>query len=224
MSRINMSQRLYLVVGFIAAAGVFSNGEVAVSATIYGAPADLTGSRVFSDPGLFVNDSDWEDILLEWEISDNNDGTFSYEYTISGLNQPGLSHLTLDISDDGVDDPDVVTNAMLNGNPVVTEIGDKDGIIGAVKFDDGADGTVIYSFTSNRFPVWGDVYGKAGAAGSPSEFYNTGFGDQTLMDPLEYIARPNGIVPDPNTIPEPGACVLLLSSIAMVAAARRRRA
>lgn len=168
---------------------------------VYGtsASAELVGSRNATST-ITVNDTDWEDGVVTWNIVDQMDGTFTYTYTFTNFDKPAISHFTLDISDDAVADPDVVTGATFNGVGFdAIELGDKDGITGAAKFDiGGVEGPLTYSFTSNRSPVYGDFLLKAG---SSSLATNTGFGDQTLMTTASYIPRPNGV----SAVPEPSA-------------------
>lgn len=185
--------------------------SIAAAAIVYGESATLTGVRVVAPTGLATIEPDWQDASIAWDISPNGDGTFDYRYTLSGFDRPGASHFTLDLTDDAVGDPDAVIDPRLNGLPVPIEIGNKDGIVGALKLDDGADGVSVYTFTSNRAPVWGDLFVKGG---SSSELTNTGFGDTGLMDVLHFIARPNGA-----GVPEPTSATILAG---LVALARRR--
>ncbi|MGL4512614.1 MAG: hypothetical protein ACRCT8_05940 [Lacipirellulaceae bacterium] len=202
---------IFLLSALLCLAGPIPPSD-ADGALVYGEPAALAGLRVVSAPGLATAEPDWLDATIAWSVSPNGDGTFDYEYTLTGFDRPAVSHVTLDLTDDAVRDPDAVTNPRLNGSPAPVEIGNKDGITGAVKFDEGADGTVVYTFTSNREPVWGDVFVKGG---SSAEVTNTGFGNQTLMDPLHYVARPNG-----RGIPEPASATALAGLLLL---ARRRR-
>ena len=180
----------------------------ALSAVIYGTAAPMSGSRTVGSPGLATAEPDWQDAVIDWSITDNGNGTHTYTYTLSNFDRPGISHLTLDISDDCVEgaendefaDPYCVTDFMFNGIPSddYLEAGNKDGITGAVKFDIGADGDLTYSFVSNRLPVFGDVFVKGGQ----SELTNTGFGDHNseIRTGDDFIARPNGMTPEPATL------------------------
>ena len=187
----------------------------ALSAVIYGTAAPMSGSRTVGSPGLATTEPDWQDAVIDWSITDNGNGTLSYTYTLTNFDRPGVSHLTLDLSDDCVGDdyfidPGCLTLFMFNEAPSDDlEPGDRDGIIGAVKFDIGADGDLTYSFDSNRLPVFGDVHVKGGQ----SELTNTGFGDHSseTRTTVDFIARPNGAVPEPATL-----CVLLAGSLALL--------
>ncbi len=169
------------------------------AASIYATPAPMTGSRTVADPGLTTAEADWADATIDWAIDDNGDGTYTYTYTFTNFDKPGISHITLDLTDNAVDDPDAITAFEFNGSPSGDlEIGDKDGITGAVKFDIGADGDLVYSFISNRSPVFGDIHVKGGQ----SVLTNTGFGDHSSETRIadDFIARPDGVVPEPATL------------------------
>jgi hypothetical protein len=217
---------------------------ISTAAIVYGQPADLTGTRSNASGGLvgsggynFAADPD-NLVELAWNIVFANN-TWNYEYTFSGTglgigpNESSISHLTLDLSDDCISlpDPNCVTNA--NGGPL--EFGDIDNIVGAVKFDfggvvDAQAGEVVYSFTSNRSPVWGNLCVKNGggeqdACPAPdltgsAYLWNRDFADLTSEDTIGFIARPNG-----DTTPDvPTPAPLALIALGAIALAWRRRA
>ena len=152
---------------------------------------------------------------IAWEITQNNDLTFTYKYTFTGFTQPGISHVILTLTRDAVfpRDLDAVTGTTYNNstNGVKLEFNEfgpgntggnpgfpnTNSIIG-VKFDEtpGGDPMVI-EFTSNRAPVWGDIYVKGG---STSYAYNTGLTNHLSTNVLDFIARPNGVIPEPSTL------------------------
>ncbi len=195
---------------------VLAVATIPSEAGIYGDSAPFSGSRSVAAGELVINTNitEWSGATLSWDIVDNGNFTFTYTYTFSGITKYALSHFTLDVSDDavgedGLIDLGAVQSASVNGNAISAnklEYGDKDGIEGAVKFDVGAededDGEaplpVVYSFVSNREPVWGDVYIKGGRG---AWLKNAGFGDRDSTLASDYIARPNGkIVPEPATL------------------------
>ncbi len=180
------------------------------AAPIYGTPAPMTGMRSVVGNGLVTAASPvWDKATISWEVVDNMDGTNTITYTFSNfgivnLDPPfdsslAISHVTIDLSDDAVGDPNAVTSPMIDGSPLGgehVELGDKDGITGAVKLNLGTEfASVVYSFTTNREIVFGDLFVKADQA----FLTNSGFGDRLSEDPIDYIARPNGIIPEPST-------------------------
>jgi len=91
------------------------------------------------------------------------------------------------------------------------EGGSQDGITGSVKFDAGggdSGNSVMYEFVSNRSPVYGHLAVKDGGGpgtcpspGSTTAACSNGLlaGSDT-MDTNDYVARPNGIIPEPGTV------------------------
>jgi hypothetical protein len=201
----------------------------AQAALVYGMPATSTGSRSVASGELTdTGDSSWDDATISWSIVDNLNGTLTYTYTLAGFNMPSVSHFSLDLTDDAIDgdslaDPDAVTDAKIDGDPIAAEdieFGSGpnwDGLTGAVKFDVGTeDDSVIYSFTSNREPVWGNV----GVKGGGNTLNNVGLGlEGSSMLTSEFIARPNGVA----KIPEPGAVFFGAAACALVGLMKGRR-
>ncbi len=181
----------------------------AQAALVYGTAAPMQGSRTAGN-GLATNGPDWDDVEITWSIVNNGDHAYTYTYTFYNFDQPAISHVALDLSDDALSgnqlaDPEAVTEFYFNGTPSdALEFGDFDGIVGAVKFDIGADNDVLtYVFTSNRAPVYGNIFVKGG-----SESYvvnSTGYFNHDADSPLDFIARPNG----PLSVPEPATMALL---------------
>lgn len=161
--------------------------------SVYDLPAYPTGTRSVSLGTLRVSDPGWSGASISWSVVPNPDGTLRYTYTLAGFPDPGVSHFTLDLTDNAVLDPLSITSPALNGNPISILLGDHDGIVGAVRFDAGAGGSLVYSFDSNRAPVWGHFFVRVGAGFGT----NAGFGDETSPDKFDYIARPNGSIPEP---------------------------
>lgn len=240
------------VVAGVALALVVASQALAVP--VYGTAAPLTGSRTTSGGGLLgtldYNDTTAPFITLSWDIVENQDGTWTYTYTFSNMPRD-VSHFTLDVTDDPacLAGNGCISNAMLDesGTGIFAPIADSkldfgniDGILGAVKFDVGGDGsTTSYQFTSDRDPVFGDFCvkngkgkGGTGPAGETCAnlpdvtgtniLYNAGFGDRTSEDLLWYIARPDGGVVPPAQVPAPIPLALLGAGfLGLVMAARR---
>ena len=176
---------------------------------VYGTAAPMQGSRTAGN-GLATNDSDWDDVEITWSIVNNGDYTYTYTYALYNFNRPAVSHVALDLSDDALSgnhlaDPLAVTEFYFNGTPSdALEFGDFDGVVGAVKFDIGADDDVLtYVFTSNRTPVYGDIFVKGGRKSYAVN--STGYFNHDAESPLDFIARPNG----PLSVPEPATMALL---------------
>jgi hypothetical protein len=95
-------------------------------------------------------------------------------------------------------------------------------IEGAVKFDEGSEtSSLVYSFDSNRMPVWGDVIVKGGRDGY---LYNLGMmSHATSDDPSDFIARPDTTR---SVIPTPMASSMMVGLLALAGfqGLRRRRA
>jgi hypothetical protein len=208
------------------------------AASIYDTAADLTGTRssTGSGTGGLTGVGDWStDFDVSWLITNIGNGMFDYEYTFSGFGDPDkdISHVVIDLTDDCGSDPLCVTGATMDGDTIDSgsiEIGDFDGITGAVKFDAG-EGS-IYSFTSNRAPVWGHLAVKDG--GGPNTCANypaTGVYvcSNRLLDlgaedaVINYIARPNGGgAGGPPAVPVPAAVWLFGSALGLLGWIRYR--
>jgi hypothetical protein len=178
----------------------------------YGTTADFTGTRTEGAGIVTGGDyvADGGKFEVSWVITSITGG-YRYEYTFDGYVSPAISHFILDLTDDCVTpgDPACVTNVVYNGDPLSYEINafgpspsnpgfpDATSIVG-VKFDNtvGAPPFKV-SFESNRAPVWGDFFVKGGSA---SYAYNAGLTDHDSADVNDFIARPNGVVPEPGTL------------------------
>lgn len=203
---------------------------------VYGTSAqdELVGMRgvELADGGGITGFGDYQTgFKVSWVIDfdDTTPGLWHYEYTFSGLERD-LSHFVLDLSDDCLGepgDPDCVSHARLDEVLIDLEdilFEDNDGIEGAVKFDTPTEGeVVVYSFDSNRAPVYGHLAVKSGGGpgrcptpGSATAACNNGLFDEGSEGIVDFVARPNGVVPEPST----GA--LLAGGLAALGAARRR--
>lgn len=210
----------------------------ALATPVYGTPVtptDFAGSRVYQSEAS-------GDAVIQWSITPSGN-SFTYRYTfifpdVQGPTFKDVSHFTLDLSDDFADsdEQDLRDTFSSNTNDSFDpqddediEFGDKDGLTGAVKFDFGggkpdggtpntSDGQpLFYEFTIDRSPVWGNMAIKAGQ----NLFDNLGLDNElTSMDTADFIAVPNGIVPEPAT-----AALALLGAglLALPVALRTRR-
>lgn len=237
-----MKAVLALALGLVAPAG-------ALAAPVYGTlldPAHFTGTRDNGTAGFFgavgglLGNDGWNGasqgpagsttnnfIRLDWDISyDGAKKVWAYEYTFSGggliggrggIDGSEISHFVLDLSDDCAR---LGTQCVFGANGSPVEFGDKNGIVGAVKFDYGGgdpEGEFSYAFESVRAPMWGDLCVKGGggsngtgcptAAGAGTNFlWNLGFDNRSSSDITLYIAVPDTFT---NGVPEPAPLALL---------------
>lgn len=205
---------------------------------VYGTSASLKGTRTENNLVLLtttasapnVSDYSTRSLKIEWDIAQINETLFSYTYTFTGFSEPTISHIILDLTDDAVlpqVDPNAVTGTTYNGSSddvvlIFDEFGTNPQYPGGpggsnpgfpagptivgVKFE-GMDSLspLEISFTSNRAPVWGNIYIKGGNNGFA---YNSGLLDLNSTDVLDFIARPNGMVPEPSSLALCGTAVL----------------
>ena len=213
-------------------------------------PAEYTGSRSTPPASGVVGYDGWSEsqggLKVEWTITQEPSGLWSYTYTFSDENalpppNPELSHWILEVSpfittanmsDYFIfSDPSVVKGAETwaadPNSPDSTSPGANNGNpnlpadIYGIKFD-FSDWT--YSFVSSQQPVWGDFYAKDGRhTDEVATAWNTGIG--TEPDPggsfINYIPTPDtqsGVL-----VPEPGTAVLAIGAVLAGVYARRRR-
>jgi hypothetical protein len=207
------------------------NVVCATAATVYNTPGDWNGSRAVPTT-LSDAAGEWPTGQLQWIVAQEG-AALRYTYIFRNIISPSIGHYTLEVAGDCETDAACVTAAqkregadgiLLNINPAFIEFGTIHGIDYAIKFDTGDDGPqndqVSYTFLSNRLPVWGDFYTKAGQ----TKLTNTGFGQITLESTGSYIARPGEALfqeLDPASVPEPGSMWLL--GTALLAAGMFRR-
>ena len=215
----NRSKLLILLAALLWQASAISDAS-----SLYGTPADLTGTRS-TDAGMTGNKNYASDFGVSWEIAANPDQSLTYTYTFFGFGHKDkdISHIVLDVSDDCIDDS-CIWNATFNGAPIAAadiEFGDKDGIASSVKFDVG-DQPAVYRFVSNRKAVWGHLAVSDGG-GSKTCGDWPAVGETTLAcsnaligngsDEIasNFVARPNG---SPSVIPLPASLVFFVSGLA----------
>ena len=180
--------------------------------------------------------SDYGGLRITWNIFwDSAEMLWSYEYRLSNEAGTGpaakdkASHFILEVTKD----PQIPVVIEFDGTLVGPEewgpsasnpnfpVGET---IWGVKFDVERD---IYSFLSNKRPVWGDFYMKNGfhqASGEDAVAYNTGLGDEPTPDFSGWIPVPDSFTGS-DIIPEPASMVIwgVLGAGAAAGLALRRR-
>jgi len=213
---------------------VFAATGIAAYATAFGTSAagELTGSR--AEPTQIVVGGSYigaPTLVVSWDIDFNIVGGYwEYEYTFTDSGAPAISHFIMSLSPDCTGYNGCVNN--LTGDYEDVEFGTfgphssnpgfpvGQSIFGfKVDLDDVDEDEFTITFTSNRAPVYGHIYGKGG---SSSYFYNAGLVDPTSTDPFDYIVRPNG-EPSDDPVPEPGSFALLGLGAVAIGLYRRTR-
>ncbi len=196
-------------------------------ASIFGDPigaGDFNSSR--SEPNQIVVGGSYAGIpptfVISWDIAFNAvSGLWEYKYSFSGSGSPEISHFIMSLSPDCTSSNGCVQN--LNGpqqsvdwgtfGPGPSNPGFPTGqsIFGFKVNTNNPGDPFMFTFESNRAPVWGHVYGKGGR---DSYFYNAALADPDSDNKLFYIARPNGASSD--EVPEPASLALFgLGAIAL---------
>jgi len=164
-----------------------------------------------------------EGYRIDWNVSQNMNGTWHYIYDLSdqngGTQSPMTSHIILELSEN------ILATDLFNFSSDVGKI--EFGTFGPGAGNPGfpagetifgiklnLDGNQAHiEFDSTRQPMWGDFYSKGG---SNAFAYNTNLGD-VVANPNDYLGTPVNaggqalhkiLVPD-TLIPEPATLALL---------------
>jgi|GEM_PF-1728159 len=212
----------------VLAVGLVAMVPAAVAAPVYDTSVGVTnlvGSRSLNTNELETNTtSGLTSLTVSWDIAFSLGLTpWKYTYSIAWTptNQNAISHTILDLSDDCTSTSNCVANATLNGSSIALEPEDfstyistgtggsnpgMGGPIKGVKFDVSSGTPYVISFDSNRAPVWGDIYLKAGQANNSGWYgQNVGIDDHSSTNILNFVARPDtgGVLLCPNGNPFP---------------------
>ncbi len=200
-------------------------------------PDDWTGSRSIGS-GLEGTGAWGSNFSISWQISQPSSGTFFYKYMVSwSVGAP--SHVIFELSEGCASDtaecvwgflvdeeePEKVDFGTFSGaNPSNPNM---PGSIYGVKIDrpSEADG-YVFSFYSDRMPVWGNFYakdGKADGGGDWNAVWNLGLTSDYSGsgEIIHFIARPDTVGMPPE-IPEPGTMVMLGAGLLAIGLLRRR--
>jgi hypothetical protein len=189
-----------------------------------------TGSLSVGGGGLVANE-DWNvpSTTLDWDVSQSG-SIWTYYYKLT-LPSKDISHFILEASDNFTS-----SNLLSEDHPGPIEIKthgsggnpDKPEDVFGIKFDETTGTTWEVTITSDRGPMWGDIYAKNGAGGDIN-LYNAGFTSpdfDPIAAPSSGSVKNHVLVPDTVSIPPipaPGAIMLSSIGLGVVTWYRRRR-
>lgn len=177
---------------------------------------------------------------ISWDISFDG-SVYTYVYTLDGYAGPDISHLAIAASDGRPGTIAFTEESVLGVSGYPIEVGNlyekklgAPGDLYGLKFDFGDEAPFTYTLMTDRAPIWGSFFAKAG---KNSGAYNIGWstwGDYLadtsiqgfVFDASQWIAVPDSRMRPHSVVPEPTSLVSLglgLASIGLIAVRARRR-
>ncbi len=194
-------------------------------AQVYNTPvgvANYSGTRTTAVGGGLTSGGSWagDAQSLSWMVTPMA-GTWNYSYTFTGFLQPAISHFILELS------PNCDQSCVSRSGEIATYGPGDSGNPGlpasfyGIKFEDFGEtsGPFVFSFTSPRMPVWGNIYFKGGNDGFT---YNNGLVALGSTNINDFIARPDTFGGQ-TVVPEPATMALLGTGLLGLGLVGRRK-
>ena len=239
-------KKIMMLAGLAVSLALCSSAAFAANLWNTDATGELSGSRDNSAMGGLLSTGTWDDALvsLSWDITSMAGPggvllwTYTYTFDTSNvLTAKAVSHFILEVSDGDVEIESVYDPMDLDGPKPWALDGNTDlpgdGLMWGIKFDfGGEDDSTVYTFTTDRSPVYGSFFAKGGSM-EGNVLYNVAMGipDNTLpcddmsadclalMDATNWIVRPNGPI-----VPLPAGVWLFGSALIGLVGFRRHKA
>lgn len=215
----------------------------ALAAPVYNTPVDpayWSGAGASRSTGMgLVGTGPWgatdpAGFTISWNIVPQTTGFLLYEYTFTWMSKE-ISHAIIELSDDclagaspcvwgfipAVDPGDI--RLYQPGDPGQSNPNLPASIYGVkVNFSGLTSNSAVFSFYSDRLPVWGNFYAKDGKTnGTDVTVWNIGLANSASEDIIHFIARPD--TAPQYIIPEPGTMALMGLGLLVIGLWRRKR-
>ncbi len=218
-----------------------AQAAIMFSGSLSAADGGLSGTGVWMVPAETpTTDQEWAVPTLSWTVSQNEDNTWHYAYTLS-VSQSNIKQLIIE-SSPMLTEAGVLNPVATAGNYARVKVDNVDyGTISApylpqsvygIKFARATGVELAVQFDSVFAPIWGDAYARgANAGGMYTTLWNSGFVDS---DPAlaatdgsngNHVLVPGGLTFGGGEIPEPTTMLLLgIGSVAVLLRRRRLKA